>query len=473
MKTTASHSTTHRILQVLGVFGGVQVVSMLCGVIRNKLAAIWLGPAGVGLMAVYNSTMTLVTQAAQMSLDQSSIRDLANKRDDALAGAYTVAVVRKLSLAFGIGGMAATLLFAPLLSMYAFGNISRALAFVLLSAWVFLAIVTNGELAILRGYDMLKKVAKASLCSALVAVALSVPLLYFFRLGAIVPVFLVYYAVTCAFALLFRNRSVPRVRVSLRQAWHAGGPMLKLGAYMTVSIVIALLASNIFVIYLNRNYGDDTVGCYQAGYTMINTYVGIVFSAIAMEFYPRLSRVIERRRFTEVLVSHEIVVAQFVLLPVAVAFVACAGLALKILYSDAFEAALPYVAIGACGVFFRATSWCLAYSILAKGDGRIYVLTEAASAVIYLILHIVLYDHFGFTGLGVAYVLWYAIYLTIVYIVYSKRYKLRLRPAAMRLTMAFFVIAVLAVGASVYVNQWLVLAAMLPAAAFAAYRRLR
>lgn len=465
--------TTRKVLKVLGIFGGVQAVNILCSVVRTKLAALWLGPAGVGLFAIFNSTMDMLAKTAQLNLDQSAVRDLACNRDNAVAGPRTVAVVRKLSRLLGVGGFIAVLLCSPLISLWSFGSTAYTLSFAVLSLWMLFAITTNGEWAVMRGYDRLRALGKASLWSAPVAIAISIPLLYFLRLDGIVPVLLVYYGTTCAFTLLFRVRDIPQVKVSLRQAWREGGSMMRLGAYMTVSNTVTLLASNILVIYLNRRFGEGTVGIYQAGYTLVNTYVGIIFTAIAMEYYPRLATVAASRHRTEVVVSHEIKIAVWVLMPVAVAFICCSRLIIDILYSSEFHAALPYVALGACGVFFRASSWCIAYTILARGDGRIYVLTEVSSAIVYLALHIPLYNAMGFAGLGIAYVAWYAVYLGTVYAVYRFRYGLRLRPGIMPLTFAGFGWAALTVAASWLTSPWQALPVFLVVTCALAWRRLR
>ncbi|MCM1068153.1 MAG: oligosaccharide flippase family protein [Muribaculaceae bacterium] len=466
-------ATTQKILKVLSVFGGVQAVGILCSVVRTKLAALWLGPAGVGLMAIYNSTMDLLAKTSQLNLDQSAVRDIAMVRSDAGQTASVVAAVRKLSRTIGIVCTLLAALCSPLISEVAFGDRSHTLAFAALSLWIFFAIMTNGEYAVLRGLDRLRPMAKASLWAAVVSIVLAVPLLYFLRIDAVVPLFLVYYGVQWAFAMRFRARDISRVRITLKQAWRSSRDMLRLGAYMTLSNTVTLLASGAFVIYLNRSFGEDTVGIYQSGYTLINTYVGIIFTAIVMEYYPRLSTVIAHRRRTEVVVSHEIKVAQCVLMPVAVAFICCSPLVIRILYTSAFEAALPYVAVGASGVFFRAASWCVAYTILARGDGRIFVVTELASAVVYLALHIPLFATFGFKGLGVAYVLWYGIYFAVVWAVYRYRYGLRLRPGIALLTLGGFAAALLTLAACALAGPWITLPAVLLPAAWFAFRSLR
>lgn len=63
------------------------------------------------------------------------------------------------------------------------------------------------------------------------------------------------------------------------------------GFFLTVSAFVTQLSSYIFMAYLNNVGGDDTVGFYQSGFTLVNRYLGLIFTAIAMEYFPRLSSV--------------------------------------------------------------------------------------------------------------------------------------------------------------------------------------
>ena len=45
------------ILKYTGLFGGVQVLGILVGLVRNKLVALILGPMGMGLLALFSSTI--------------------------------------------------------------------------------------------------------------------------------------------------------------------------------------------------------------------------------------------------------------------------------------------------------------------------------------------------------------------------------------------------------------------------------
>ena len=465
-------ATTSKVLKALSVFGGVQVVSILCSVVRTKLAAIWIGPIGVGLLTVYNSTIDLISQIAQLNLPQSSVRDLSQNRDDAVLGPQTVAVVRKLAILLGVIGLAFVVLSSPLISRFAFGNGEHTWAFVALSVLVLAAAFANGELSIMRGYDRLRPLARYSLWTAIGLICCAVPFFYFFRLRGIVPLLVISTVLSALIAYLYRVKDIPRVRVSFSQAWQQGRGMLALGVYMTVSSFVTLLSSTLFIVYLNLNYGETTVGFYQSGYTLVNTYVGLIFNAITMEYYPRLASVVRYRHRAEVVVSHEIKIALLVLMPVAVCFISFSEVIMRILYTPEFLSALPFVVIGATGVIFRAVSWCMAYVILAKGDGRIYILTETLSAIAYLALYISLFTNWTFSGLGWGYLLWYAFYFAVVYLVCRRRYGIRLRSGIGRLTLLALLVVACAVAGYYTIGPWWTLLLLLPPTLVYSYKRL-
>ncbi len=223
--------------------------------------------------------------------------------------------------------------------------------------------------------------------------------------------------------------------------------------------------------WLNHYGGKDAVGIYQSGYTLVNSYVGMIFTAIAMEYYPRLSSVAGSSMRTEIVVSHEIKTALWVLIPVTLVFIASKELIVSLLYTSEFYRAVPYIGLAIIGVSLRGASWCMAYVILARGDGRVYVLTEVSSAVVYLALNIPLCQHYGYVGLGVAYIAWYAVYTAVCYLVYRLRYGLRLRRGIAPLVLLSVAIASVALCLDKLLGFWAPLVLALPATVLA-YRRI-
>lgn len=49
MEKTEDIRNYRRIVKATGLFGGVQVINILCSLVKTKLIAVWLGAEGVGL----------------------------------------------------------------------------------------------------------------------------------------------------------------------------------------------------------------------------------------------------------------------------------------------------------------------------------------------------------------------------------------------------------------------------------------
>lgn len=424
LKTT---STSKTIFKTIGLFSGLEVFNILCSVIKMKLVALWLHASGVGLFGIYNSTIETISTLTGMGLRQSAIRDIAINRNNKSRLNIIVAVVRRWSCFAGLLGAIVISGAAPLLAKFFFEDWSQCWGFVLLSATMLLNAITNGEQAILQGNNMLKALAKGSFFGSLIGLMLSVPMFWYWREDAVVASIIAYSVSMLLCVLFFRHRTQMRkAKISLNETIMQGKGFVKLGAFMATATFITNIAHLIFLAYLNNKASTAEVGYYQAGTTLIIKYVGLIFTAIGMELYPRLAANHNSSYRIKLFVSHEISLLLVILTPIILSFLICRQWIVEILYSPEFYVIIPFISWAIMCSIFKAISWCMAYTIIVKGDGKIYMLTEGIDAVVGLLLNILLYELFGLLGIGIAYILWYFFYMLIVGFVYTKRYKFSL-----------------------------------------------
>ena len=69
------------ILKYTSLFGGVQGLGILVGIVRNKLVALLLGPDGMGLVSLFNSTIKLVSDSTNFGLSMSAVKNLSEAYD--------------------------------------------------------------------------------------------------------------------------------------------------------------------------------------------------------------------------------------------------------------------------------------------------------------------------------------------------------------------------------------------------------
>ncbi len=431
------------IVKAMGLFGGVQVANILCAIVRTKLVAVWIGPAGIGLFSLFNNAAEMVSSITSLGIRNSAVRDvaLAAESRDALRLGRVIAVIKRWSWFVSIFSAAVMVAIAPLLSDFTFGSYSRTWDFILLSCVLMFYGLVNGEQTILQGVSSLRRLAHASVWGVAAGLLVSIPLFYFWGIDSIVTSIVVYQAMLLLFTWIFRHKDYKPVRLSAKEAFTEGKEFVKLGVFLTLSGFITTLFSYAFSVYLNRTAGTAEVGFFQAGYTLVNKYVGLIFTAIGMEYYPRLARVHGSRMRMRAFVSQEINISVLVLMPIVALFVLLREFMVSVLYSGEFNVIVHYISWAIVGTFFRAYSWCMAFVVLAKGDGRTYLLMETASAVFGFALNVVFYHYWGLTGLGVSNVVWYFLYCIIVGIVYFRKYRFSISLSATVLTAAAFVVS--------------------------------
>ena len=132
MKKTDSYS---HILRYTGLFGGVQGLNILVGVVRNKLVAMILGPDGMGLISLFNSTLKLMSDSTNFGISISAVKSISEHFDknEEEKLADTVKLVRSWSLLAGLLGMFLCIVLSPLLSKFTFSWDGHRLHFIFLS----------------------------------------------------------------------------------------------------------------------------------------------------------------------------------------------------------------------------------------------------------------------------------------------------------------------------------------------------
>ncbi len=422
------------IVKAMGVFGSIQVFNILCSVVRTKLVALWIGPLGMGLFAIFNSAIDMIVNIANFGMRTSATRSISMASDNPDKLNRISVAARRWAMWLGALGAIAMIIASPWLSEMSFGDRSHVWGYVILAIAVFANSLTLGEQAVMQGTSMLKKLAQASFYGALVGLILSIPLYYFLGEQSIVPSILCYSLSVLIFSYFIRKKGIglQGCTLTIKDTLAIGKDFLKLGIFITLTDVVSQTSNYIFISYLNNVANTETVGYYQAGYTLIARYTGLILSALCVEYFPRLSKVAHSNMKLNIFVSQEINIALMVLTPVIVAFILFARLIITILYTDEFFIIQNYIIIGIVGMVFRVFSWCMSFVVLAKGRGKMFFIIEVMDIFVFLGAYITAYHFYGLDGFGGAFILWYFISTLIVMFCYYHFFNLRLNAACFK-----------------------------------------
>ena len=452
MKKEDSKDRYSHILRYTGLFGGVQGLNILIGIVRNKLVAMILGPNGMGLISLFNSTIKLVSDSTSFGISMSAVRNISEDfdRQNIEKLEADVALVRSWSFLTALLGMFVCIAFSPLLSSFTFSWHGHTLHFIFLSPIVAMTAITGGELAVLKGVRRLKALAGISVYSVIGALLVSVPLYYIYKEKAIVPSLVIMAFIQMALTIAVSYKIFP-LRLSLsRSVLRQGYSMIRLGIAFVFAGILGSGADFVIRSYISNVAGIDTVGLFNAGYMLTMTYVGTVFSAMETDFFPRLSGVSSLGFTFNRTVSNQIEVMLLLVSPLLVVFTFTLPILLPLLYTGKFLPALGMIQIIVLAMYFRALKLPVEYIPLAKGDSLSYLFLEAFYDIVLVVLVIILFRKFGLTGAGIAVTLAGIIDFIVVFIYARLRYAYKPTAGIVKYTLIQLPIGLLA-----YASTWI------------------
>ena len=419
-------SSYRSIFKASSLFGGVQLWKILITIVQTKFIAMILGPSGMGIKGLYSSATGLIQSITAMGLSNSAVRDVseANGTCDVKRVSYVVAVLKKLVWITGLLGMIAVIVLSPILSNTTFGDYTYTVPFLVLSITLLIAQLTVGQNVILQGTRKLKYLAKANFIGSIVSLIITVPFYYWWGIKGIVPT-MVLEALSLFFLAWYYSRKVKLepVKVTLKESFKEGRGMMSLGLVMTYNSILVLGFSYLIRVFITRTGGIADVGLFNAGFAVVNTYVGLVFSAMTTDYYPRLAAVSHDNIKCGEVVNQQLEIAILIIGPMLLFFLLIAPWAVIALYSTKFLPIVGYMKWASLGIVFKTISWAISYQFIAKGDKKAFAINETTINIISLTTNIISYYMWGVTGLGISFCITFVIYTFIVYGVAHKKYE--------------------------------------------------
>ena len=423
---TETQNSYRQVLKSTSLFGGVQVVNIVISIVRSKFVALLLGPLGMGIAGLLNSTINVVSGVTKLGLDTSAVKEIAlfNSKDDEKL-IIIISALKRIIWFTGIFSLVFTISFSSFLSQLTFGNTDYTWSFVWISFALLVRQLTYGELAILQGMRKLKYLAKANIYASSLGLFVVIPLYYFYHIDGIVPAIIITTILSYVFSKYFSDKlKIKPLKLSNKQAFQEAGPMLKLGFMLSIRSSITLLSAYAIQIFISNVGGVDEVGFYLAGFVIINSYVGVIFNAMQTDYFPRLSAMADEPEQLRNTVLHQAVIALLIITPIIIIFFTIAPIAIQLLYTKEFLLITVFVSWGLFGTLFKAVSWSMGYVILAKGDSKLFIKTAILFNSMFVTLMILGYYFYGLLGVGIAFFCYNILHLISVKLITFYKYDL-------------------------------------------------
>lgn len=437
------------ILKGISLFGGVKVFEILINLVRGKFVALILGPEGMGVNSIFSTSATTMTQISSLGLNLAIVKETAAAKSSPETLRIIAGVALRLTLLTALAGALLCLLFSSWLSRLSFGTDSYSWQFMLLGAAVALMVANGSRLSLLQGLHEVKRLSKASLVGSVTGLVAGVPLYYFFGLHGIVPAIIILSLSMYIFYTFNLQKSGVRfdaIGISLRGHGPLVRKLLGLGVVLVAGDVILNLCNYLLIIFVREQGSLDTVGLFQASASVTNQMASVVFAAMAMDYFPRLSALADDNASMIQAVNRQTEMITWVLLPLSMILVVAAPLVIQLLFSSKFESAIPLLRLMSVGILLKALSYPMGYITLVKDNRKLYFWMECIFANLLTLTALGGgYLLFGLDGLGWGMIVEQSVILLLYYVVNHRLYGYRPSPEALKAFAAAIPIAMIAV----------------------------
>ena len=377
--------------------------------VRIKLVAILLGPSGVGMVSLFQSSVAIVAQLTGLGVASSGVRQIAEAHgtgDAELAG-KTVRVLRRACWATGILGWVVTAALAQPLSKWAFDSPDNAWLIAILGVTLLLTAVSGGQRALIQGTRRVADLARMTVISALASTIVAVSIYAVFREHGIVPVLIATALVNLGVSWWFAKRVTMPVSGELTwsDTFREGKKLTNLGfAFMWGGLLAAIVDLCIRSLII-REVGVNGTGIYQAAWALSGMFANFILGAMGTDFYPRVTAVANDHVALNSMINEQIEIGNLIALPGLLATLACGPILMTVFYSQKFIAGADLLPWFVLGIFFRVISWPIGFSILAKGASKWFLVTQTHFYAVNFLLAWILIQYFGLVGIGIAFFL--------------------------------------------------------------------
>jgi len=379
-------------------------VTLVMALLRSKLIAILIGPAGIGLMGVFNAFNANLATIAGWGLGTSAVRTVAGAAEGERD--RKVAAVRCFGQRLAWAGLLSTLLLFMPIGHLTFKSQDFALELFIAGLAVPCVVVTGMWTALLQAGGHIGSIARTQVISSVVGLLLGLPFVYFFAsvgvaLSILLAALVTAYVTWRAAARLSPATSTEATPGDLLE-------LTRLGVVLQIGAVLGAVSTYLVRVLILRSHGDDLAagladaGYYQAAFAVTGSLPGVIFSATSSDFYPRVAAAKnedEARQITEKQIQASMLLAT----PFLTALLALGPWAVRFFYADGFEPVVPLLDWFTWAIVCNLLGWPLGFWVVARRSKRVVALFQALLSVSMPLLAVFLVPVWGVKGAAIAF----------------------------------------------------------------------
>jgi O-antigen/teichoic acid export membrane protein len=387
-----SKASYRQILKSTSIVGGATVASLVFGLVRSKILALLVGPAGIGLFGVLNVLFNTGTTVAGLSLQSTGIRQVGATPADSPERARAETGLWLFAwLAAIIGG-------------FAFWLFER---FVYVpNTLVGLGTLNGAQLVLLQVYGKITAIAYVRLLGSFLSMVLAVLAVYLLGTTGLYVAVLAVPLAGIAVAFIWSRDTGLRIHPPIGRwvigEWHT---LIVMGVGLTAASITGNASQLLLRSVITDQGGLSAAGLFQAAWTLTNVNLSVILSAMAVDYFPRLTALARYPDKLAETLNQQLHVALLLASPILTFAVGFAPFLIRVLYSDSFVGASHVLQMQIAGDVLKLATWSMGYVLLALNATVGFFIAGVTFDIAIVVLVWLLYPLMGLDSAGIGYVI--------------------------------------------------------------------
>ncbi|HZS07217.1 MAG TPA: oligosaccharide flippase family protein [Blastocatellia bacterium] len=434
------------ILRATAILSTSSIVTILTTLVATKVYAVLLGPGGLGFLGLLQSLVSLSSLIAGMGIGAGLVRRGANAlgREDQTEVTHLRQAAWFLFWLLGCLAVTALVVFRAPVSRWMLGGPEHAGSVVLMGLALVFSLASGIQTSILNAYHRVGALARLGIFNSICGTGLSLTLVWFWREQAVPVTVIASTGVGWIVSRYFLRRETgqgPRLLIS-REVLGTASSLLRFGAPYTASMLVGTGVQLALPILVLHRLGKESVGFYQAAAMVSIGYLSFLLTAMAQDYYPRLSAAGDQADTLVHLVNQQQRFVMAVGVPIILGVLALARYIVPLVYSPQFYPAVELLEWQLTGDLLKLLNWTLGFVILARSGSSMFFLIELTGGATTILASWWGMNWFGLTGLGVGFLATSVAYYLAAWIIARREIGLRWTTDNKRIALASLLAAV-------------------------------
>jgi O-antigen/teichoic acid export membrane protein len=397
------------------------VIRMLTGLISVKVVAAVIGPVGVALLGQLNNFTQILLSISNGGINAGVtkyVSEYSNSEDNYVLYIGTgfwitlvLSVITSLVLIVGAGYFSEDILH----------DIKYKSVFYVFGCTIILYALNALLTSVINGFKEYKKYVISNIIGSIVGLLFSIILALKFGIyGALISM------VTFQSVVFFLTLWI--VGKSYWFKWRTfvskftKSVAIKLGHYSMMAIVSAITvpAGQIIVRnFITKNKTIADAGLWEGINRISGMYLLVITTSLSVYFLPKLSELKSMKDLRDEIRNVYKLIIPFLIVTTLVIFL-FRVLIIHLLFTKEFIGMQDLFGYQLIGDIFKILGWVLGYLLLAKAMTKTYIMMEAISFLLLIIVSYFLVNMYGAVGATIAFAIVYFVYLTILCVVFRK-----------------------------------------------------